>query len=75
MNEVGVCGKKIDYKSEESATRAALSMNAKQREGYHELEAYPCFYCNGWHIGRKMPEEEMMKYIENFLKKDIEEAN
>lgn len=64
MNRDGVCGKKINYRSEESAVRASNSMNKKtEREGYHELEPYPCYYCNGWHIGRKMSIEEMKKYI------------
>ncbi len=65
MNKIGVCGEKINYKSEESATRAAESMNKRtERRGYHKLEAYPCFYCEGWHIGREMTEEEMIKYIQ-----------
>lgn len=49
------CGKKIDYRSEETAARAAERMMAK---GSKELEAYPCVWCNGWHIGRAMTPEE-----------------
>lgn len=40
------CGKKIDYKSEESATKAASKMNGKPNTR-HELEAYPCCFCGG----------------------------
>ncbi len=45
------CGKKVDYKSEPTASKAAASM---MRKGSKELEAYPCAFCSGWHIGRKM---------------------
>lgn len=49
------CGRKIDYKSEESAVRAAEALSAKFDR---ELEAYPCAFCFGWHIGRTMTAEE-----------------
>lgn len=44
-------GNKIDYKSEVSADKAAKKMNAKPTTR-HLLEAYPCAFCRGWHIGR-----------------------
>ena len=50
------CGKKVDYKSEESAARAAEAMSAKADK---PLEPYPCFWCDGWHIGRKMAQAEL----------------
>lgn len=62
MNPTRACGKKVDYKSEETATKAADAMNGKSRPGYHELEPYPCAHCGGWHIGRKMPIEELRSY-------------
>jgi len=46
------CDGKVDYKSEETATKAADEMNAKPSTR-HELEPYPCAFCKGWHIGRK----------------------
>lgn len=49
------CGKKIDYGSEESADKAAAAMTRKTGR---ELEAYPCDFCDGWHVGRAMAEEE-----------------
>lgn len=49
------CGKKINYRSEESACDAAGRMMTK---GSKELEAYPCAWCGGWHIGRAMTTEE-----------------
>lgn len=56
------CGKKIDYKSETSAQKAADSLNKKtERPNYHDLEPYPCAFCNGWHIGRKMTIEELIE--------------
>lgn len=55
------CGQKIDYQSEESADRAASAMNNKGKSR-HELEPYPCFWCRGWHVGRKMTEEERVQF-------------
>jgi len=46
-----VCGK-VDYKSEETATKAALGMNNKPSTR-NTLEPYECMWCGGWHIGRK----------------------
>ena len=46
------CGKKIDYKSEATATKSADQMNKKNNNKV--LEPYPCYFCKGWHIGRKM---------------------
>ena len=49
--EESTCENKIDYKSEASAEKAAAKMNAKPTTR-NELEAYPCYWCEGWHIGR-----------------------
>ena len=46
------CDNKIDYRSEETATKAANEMNLRPTTR-HEREPYPCVYCKGWHIGRK----------------------
>lgn len=43
------CTNKVDYKSKETAERAVVEMKEKAR---NVLEAYPCRYCGGWHIGR-----------------------
>lgn len=56
------CGNKIGYSSEESANKAAIKMNKKQTTR-HELEPYPCYFCNKWHIGRKMSREELEQYL------------
>lgn len=50
------CGNKINYGSEETATKSAEKMSIKYQK---EMEAYPCAFCNGWHIGRKMSIEEL----------------
>lgn len=48
------CGKKIKYKSEQTASNAAEFLNSKGKcRGY--LEPYPCYFCNSWHIGGKKP--------------------
>lgn len=52
------CGKKIGYSSEGSAQVAADAMN--QKPGTRNvLEAYPCAFCEKWHVGRKMSDEEL----------------
>lgn len=52
------CGKKVDYRSEESAEKAAARMNAKPTTR-NTLEPYPCAFCHGWHVGRAMSLEEL----------------
>ena len=47
---------KVDYKNEETATKVADKMSKKYSK---EMEAYPCAFCEGWHIGRKMSVEEL----------------
>lgn len=51
------CGNKVKY-SQASAEKAAVSMNKKPTTR-NELEAYPCYFCNEWHVGRKMSQEEL----------------
>ena len=55
------CGTKIDYRSSASADKAAGKMTAKRRAAGDgkELEAYPCPFCGGWHVGRRMGAEEL----------------
>lgn len=61
------CTGKVRYGHEESATKAATAMNKKPTTR-KELEPYPCPFCDGWHIGRKMSEEELDAAIERFGK-------
>ncbi len=49
------CGKKMDFESEETAVRMAPKLSEKFG---HVMEAYPCAFCDGWHVGREMTEEE-----------------
>ena len=53
---------KRSFSDEESALKASVSHNNWDKR-YHDVEPYPCFYCEGWHIGRIMPEEELKKII------------
>lgn len=53
------CGKKVDFKSEATAVKVAVKLSAKYGE---EKEGYPCAFCAGWHVGRKMSEEELNEY-------------
>ena len=55
------CGNKIDYGSEFRADKAAAAMMQK---GAKRLEAYPCVWCHGWHIGREMTVQEKLAWSE-----------
>lgn len=55
FGELPTCGEKIDYGSEGTAAKAAEKLSARNNS---EKEAYPCYWCDGWHIGRKMTEKE-----------------
>jgi hypothetical protein len=56
------CGDKINYITEATAIQAAERMNKKPNTR-NILEGYPCAFCNGWHIGRKMTRSELESYI------------
>jgi hypothetical protein len=57
--KAATCGQKVDYRTEESADRSAAVM---MRKGSKALEAYPCAFCQGWHIGRAMTEAERVQF-------------
>lgn len=44
----GVRKPKIDYRSQQSAARAALDLTIKWGR---DMDAYQCWYCRGWHVG------------------------
>lgn len=54
------CGKKTDFKSEETAAKSAPILSEKYG---HQMEAYPCFWCDGWHVGREMTDEERVHFL------------
>jgi len=56
---IATCGNKINYTSQKTAEGAATRMTAK---GGKTLEAYPCWWCEGWHIGRAMTAEERERF-------------
>lgn len=55
------CRSKVDYKSENAAIKSANKMSAAYSR---KLEAYPCFFCGGWHVGRAMTSDECAKWME-----------
>jgi hypothetical protein len=57
--EEATCGRKQDYKGELAASLAAVEMSMKYGRA---LEGYPCGFCQGWHIGRKMTAEERARF-------------
>jgi hypothetical protein len=48
------CGRKTPYASEGLALAAAEAHNRWQ-ERKHDVEPYPCAFCQQWHIGGIMP--------------------
>lgn len=53
------CGRKVDHQTEARAQREAVA--ASQRYD-RDLEAYPCCWCGGWHVGRTMTVDERARY-------------
>jgi hypothetical protein len=54
------CGHKIDHGSEENAIKVATKMNIRLNKR-HDVEPYPCYFCKGWHVGRKMGIDELLR--------------
>lgn len=54
------CGNKVNYKSEKTAKKVAKKLSIKYNK---EMEGYPCYFCEGWHIGRKMSKNELKSYL------------
>jgi hypothetical protein len=50
------CGKKTPYDTEALAQKAADAHN-RWKERKHDVEPYPCAFCQQWHIGGIMPLE------------------
>jgi hypothetical protein len=48
------CGTKRKFATEEIANKAAEKHNEWIKRN-HDVEAYPCCFCNGWHIGKIIP--------------------
>ena len=53
------CGNKINYVSISTGERAASKMSVTYNK---DMEAYPCVWCGGVHIGRKMTEDEKTEF-------------
>lgn len=51
---------KIDYKGFERARSVALVLTAKFGS---PLEPYPCYWCDGWHVGRALTIEEIDRFM------------
>jgi hypothetical protein len=56
------CGKKNAYENEEAGQKAASAHNRWDKRR-HDVEAYPCAFCDKWHIGNIMPVELMEEII------------
>jgi hypothetical protein len=57
--QASACGAKIDFKSEDTATSAAAAVSTRRE---WPVEAYPCAWCQGWHIGRALTAEEITQF-------------
>jgi len=62
------CGNKERHHGEYEAVIAADRLN-KSGKARHEVEPYPCAFCNVWHIGGIMTVEVMEKILEEHAKK------
>jgi hypothetical protein len=62
-----ICGKektcegKTAFQTEEVAQRASNAHNRWEKRR-HDVEAYPCAFCEQWHIGRIMFVEELQAF-------------
>lgn len=57
------CGTKVKFPEEASALRMAVRLNARDSwRKPHDVEPYPCFWCNQWHVGRVMTPEEILQF-------------
>lgn len=56
------CGKKNAFADEPAAQKAADAHNRWDKRR-HDVEPYPCAFCNQWHIGNKMPVEVLEQII------------
>jgi hypothetical protein len=52
--------RKVNYKTEEQAHRVAMMMG---RKVHRFMEGYPCCWCGGWHVGRRMNAAERERYF------------
>lgn len=60
------CGQKVRYASEEKAVKSAEVMNKKPTTR-RIVEAYPCPFCNCWHLGGAMDIEGMQEVLDGKL--------
>ena len=62
--QASACGTKIRHGSESEAERHALALNRhpSRKGGENPQEHYPCYWCNHWHVGREMTEEERSRF-------------
>jgi len=61
------CGKKVKYNTEETAIKSTEAMNKKPGTR-RELEPYPCYFCQKWHIGGRMSVEVLRNFLVNEVK-------
>lgn len=54
------CGNKLDYPCLEAAQEAAVG-------GRFGFEGYPCAWCLGYHVGKRMDDAEMASWVEVVL--------
>lgn len=71
VGEQRTCGKKTRFISEEKAQRAAEAHNTWIGRR-HNVEPYPCPFCNQWHIGGIMPMEILQVITKCFERKNMD---
>jgi hypothetical protein len=69
--EKSACREKVNYKFEEKARVKAEQLTKKYCK---LLEAYPCDFCGGWHIGRALTLEERKRFYKEANGKEYIQA-
>lgn len=62
------CRNKVNYRSEQKANEKAQTLT---KQYCKLLEAYPCAFCDGWHIGRALTDEERSKFYKEANSKTL----
>ena len=60
--ESQTCGTKVQHNGIYQAEKAAAAHNQWDKRK-HDVQAYPCFFCDHWHVGGIMTIEELKAVI------------
>jgi len=64
--EAVTCGRKQRFLTEDAARFAAIVHNRWEKPR-HDVEPYPCAFCDEWHLGKIMPIDLLEKICEGMV--------